>query len=266
MEENYKDCISCGQSILTEAKICKYCRREQHQMSVQPEVKISGETKKCIHCAELIALEAKLCKHCRKWQVDEEEQKRKEEDEANEAAKRYGCGCLGFMLVLLALMYFTTPNAESMRQEIAEDAVEQVMSKVKGGASLIFGDASNAVVDFFGGFAKEEMKKEFLQVNDIQVDEGWFWSRAYIYNSKYPGGKSVGLGFLGMTFLSLDWSDFQIPQKGSKSHGIDSVDSVDTVPPIYDTIPEAVQTMPYDEAEVFEAEEPLAVDTAIAVY
>lgn len=221
MEENYKNCVFCGHSILAEAKICKHCRREQHSMSVQPEVKISGETKKCIHCAESIALEAKLCKHCRKWQVDEEEQKKKEDEENSELAQRY-TGCfLIFVLALMALLHFTVPSEESMRQEVADAAVDEMMSKLKGGASLLFGSKSNAFVDFFGGLAKEEMVKEFRSQNYIEVKESWFWTKAYLYNDK-RNGKSVAIGFLGMCFSTLDWEDFSM-QKASPSSQQDSI-------------------------------------------
>lgn len=222
MEENYKKCISCGQSILAEAKICKHCRREQHPMSVQPEIKVSGETKKCIHCAEPIALEAKLCKHCRKWQVDEEEQQKKEEEQNGEAAQRF-VGCFLILgLVFMALLHFTIPSEEAMRQKVADAAVDEMMSKLKGGASLLFGSKSNAFVDFFGGLAKEEMSKEFLNQNYIEVEKSWFWTKAYLYNDK-RNGKSVAIGFLGMCFSTLDWEDFSMQKSSPSNHQQDSI-------------------------------------------
>lgn len=180
------------------------------------------DTKKCPYCGEDIMVTAKKCKHCGEWldktapqaqpiPVIEAKSSVPESDEDN------GClaGLIGwgiFICIILFVFHLTVPSNERMSKCVLDEAVSEVQSQA-GDISSLFGSEAKLLVSLLASTdeAEDGIRKSILKYNQIEIEEGYFWTNAYLHNVDHDAvGEHVGIGFLGITIPLVLWDDLKM--------------------------------------------------------
>ena len=214
------------------------------------------ETKTCPYCGEEILATAKKCKHCGEWldksakptgiasatarqastttTSPEPPKAKKDEITANDVAA--GCAVGGGMIILywgiiigviLFILHVTVPSRERMINCVLEESVSLVQDQADDISSL-FGEDANLLTNLLANTdaAKQGIMENILKYNHIEVEEGLFWTNAYLHNSKYGAeGEHVGFGILGITIPIVLWEDLQLMDNETSKSVDETVDS-----------------------------------------
>ena len=216
------------------------------------------ETKTCPYCGEEILATAKKCKHCGEWldksakptgiasatarqastttTSPEPPKAKKDEITANDVAA--GCAVGGGMIILywgiiigviLFILHVTVPSRERMINCVLEESVSLVQDQADDISSL-FGEDANLLTNLLANTdaAKQGIMENILKYNHIEVEEGLFWTNAYLHNSKYGAeGEHVGFGILGITIPIVLWEDLQLMDNETSKSVDETVDSIE---------------------------------------
>ena len=220
------------------------------------ESRYMAETKTCPYCGEEILATAKKCKHCGEWldksakptgiasatarqastttTSPEPPKAKKDEITANDVAA--GCAVGGGMIILywgiiigviLFILHVTVPSRERMINCVLEESVSLVQDQADDISSL-FGEDANLLTNLLANTdaAKQGIMENILKYNHIEVEEGLFWTNAYLHNSKYGAeGEHVGFGILGITIPIVLWEDLQLMDNETSKSVDETVDS-----------------------------------------
>ena len=159
---------------------------------------------------------------------------RKDEITANDVAA--GCAVGGGMIILywgiiigviLFILHVTVPSRERMINCVLEESVSLVQDQADDISSL-FGEDANLLTNLLANTdaAKQGIMENILKYNHIEVEEGLFWTNAYLHNSKYGAeGEHVGFGILGITIPIVLWEDLQLMDNETSKSVDETVDS-----------------------------------------
>ena len=216
------------------------------------------ETKICPYCGEEILATAKKCKHCGEWldksampsgvtsaarpqtssDTASSEQVKPKKQEFSNSEIATGCAVGGGMVVLywgiiigviLFVLHITVPSRERMINCVLEDAVAEMQDQADNVSSL-FGDDANLLTNLLTSTdaAQKGMMETILKYNHIEVEEGLFWTNAYLHNSKLgTEGEHVGFGILGITVPFVLWENLQLLDDGTSNSINEALDSVE---------------------------------------
>lgn len=217
-----------------------------------------AETKICPYCGEEILSTAKKCKHCGEWldksakpsgvtsaarpqtssDTASSEQVKPKKQEFSNSEIATGCAVGGGMIVLywgiiigviLFVLHITVPSRARMINCVLEDAVAEMQDQADNVSSL-FGDDANLLTNLLTSTdaAQKGMMETILKYNHIEVEEGLFWTNAYLHNSKLgTEGEHVGFGILGITIPIVLWEDLQLMDSETSKAVDDAVGSME---------------------------------------
>lgn len=226
------------------------------------------ETKICPYCGEEILAAAKKCKHCGEWldksampssvtsaarpqtssDTASSEQVKPKKQEFSNSEIATGCAVGGGMIVLywgiiigviLFVLHITVPSRERMINCVLEGAVTEVQNQADDVSSL-FGDDANLLTNLLTNtdVAKQGIMETILEYNQVEVEEGMFWTNAYLHNAKHGAeGEHVGFGILGITIPIVLWEDLQLMDSETSKAVDDAVGSME------EAVDEAVDEM-----------------------
>lgn len=226
------------------------------------------ETKTCPYCGEEILATAKKCKHCGEWldksampssvtsaarpqtssDTASSEQVKPKKQEFSNSEIATGCAVGGGMIILywgiiigviLFVLHITVPSRERMINCVLEGAVTEVQNQADDVSSL-FGDDANLLTNLLTNTdaAKQGIMETILEYNQVEVEEGMFWTNAYLYNAKHGAeGEHVGFGILGITIPIVLWEDLQLMDSETSKAVDDAVGSME------EAVDEAVDEM-----------------------
>lgn len=224
-----------------------------------------AETKRCPFCGEEIMVTAKKCKHCGEW-LDKSakpvttptalvDKPKKDDEEITAGTYAAGCALGGGIILLywgaiigaiLFVLHITVPSRERMIECVMDGAVSEMQDQADNISSL-FGDDANLLTNLLTSTdaVKKGMAEMVLQYNHVEVDEGLFWSVAYLHNDNLgPEGERAGFGILGITIPLVMWEDLQMT--GSLTGSSSSSAASDAVDELLDAADEVVDVLTDD--------------------
>jgi hypothetical protein len=116
----------------------------------------------------------------------------------------------GIIIVILLLVYMSAPTKKEMTKTMTDNVMQclEDNNKYKGdaiddfvhnlGYSMTEADTANIA---------PEVIEAFHKYNKLVPHRHLFYSTAYIHNNMHPEGVRVGVGFLGMIFSTVQYSD-----------------------------------------------------------
>lgn len=165
-------------------------------------------TKKCPFCNEDINVDAKKCRFCGKWLSTYKDEQNKS---SSENASDVVFGCISPLLkfaIPLIIAYYTVPSDEKLERTAINSAVECIVESY----------SDNKLADVLGAgeiwstlvyLNEQEIAKDFVRKNSIQVNKKWFWSSAKIYNSKCYDGEVIMFSIFSFNIPMIDIDDIE---------------------------------------------------------
>ncbi len=116
----------------------------------------------------------------------------------------------GIVVVVLLLVYMSAPTKKEMIKAMTDNVMQCLEDN-----NRYKGDAVDDFVHNLGYTFTEadttniaaEVTEAFHKYNKLVAHRHFFYSTAYIHNNMHPQGVRVGVGFLGMVFSTVQYSD-----------------------------------------------------------